>query len=45
MMANSTPQVNSIQSPEPQDVDQVEGGSFQARHANGILPAESHENS
>jgi hypothetical protein len=45
MMAgtNGTPQVNGIQSPEPQDVDQAEGGSFQAKHANGIPPAESHE--
>jgi hypothetical protein len=30
---------------KPQDVDQVEGGSFQAKRVNGIPPAESHENS
>jgi hypothetical protein len=39
----ATPQVDGIQSPEPQDVDQVEGGSVQAKRANGIPPAESYE--
>jgi hypothetical protein len=41
----ATPQVDGIQSPEPQDVGQVEGGSVQTKRANGIPPAESHENS
>lgn len=46
MMAgtNGTLQVNGIQSPEPQGIEQVEGGSFQAKRANGIQPPEPHEN-